>query len=422
MQSLLQLLCGALLPTLQLLVGGYFALRLLPLLCRRRRSGKRARGALSSLAVALSGTLGVGNIAGVALAIAMGGAGAVFWMWVSALFAMLLKYAEVALAMQTRRYDRDGRAHGGAYYYIKVAFKGELGRALAALFAALCALCSLTLGGVLQSAVAAEAAQDAFGVPRLAVGLVLGVGAALVLWLGAKGVERACSAVLPVVCALFAVASLAAIFLHFRELPRVLGEIFGSAFSWQSGLAGASGFFASSALRYGVMRGLVSNEAGCGTAPIAHAASAAGAREQGLLGIFEVFVDTVLLCTLTALVLLCADVPRAGEGGMHFALAAYTALLGPIAAPVLALSVLLFAFATVLCWSHYGAEALCYFTDKGRAPRIHALLVALACALGAVAVPQLIWDMTDLLLALMAFLNIAALVALRRTVCETARI
>ena len=107
---------------------------------------------------------------------------------------------------------------------------------------------------------------------------------------------------------------------------------------------------------------------------------------------------------------------------MHFALAAYTALLGPIAAPVLALSVLLFAFATVLCWSHYGAEALCYFTDKGRAPRIHALLVALACALGAVAVPQLIWDMTDLLLALMAFLNIAALVALRRTVCETARI
>ena len=421
MQAVLQVLCGTLLPLLLLGVGAYFMLLLLPSLAKRR--GKGGGGSLRSLAVALSGTLGVGNIAGVALAIALGGAGAVFWMWVSALFAMLLKYAEVVLAVRTRRYDAEGRAHGGAYYYIKVAFGGRLGKGLGALFAALCALCSLLLGGVLQSAVAAEAASAAFGVSPLAVGVTLGVLGGAVLFCGAKGVERACGAVLPVVCVLFCLASLAAILSRRAELPRVFAAIFEGAFCVQSAAGGVLGVLTSRAVRYGVTRGLISNEAGCGTAPIAHAsAEVRCAREQGMLGILEVFVDTILLCTITALVILLGGVSPTGEGGMRLALESYAALLGGIAAPSLAFCVLLFAFATVLCWSHYGAEALCYLTGRARPPRLHPVLVALACVLGAVAAPGVVWDLTDLLLALMTLLNLAALLALRREVKEETEI
>lgn len=419
----MQILSGVMLPLLLMAAGLWFAIRVGRHFLRHPKrlavAGKGEGGGLRALSVALAGTLGVGNIAGVATAMVLGGAGAVLWMWISALLAMFLKYAEVVLAMRTRRADAAGRWHGGAMYYIKVAFGGTAGRWLAALFAVLCLGCSVMLGGVIQASAAAEAMSVAFSWPPLAVGLTLGVFSVAILWRGGGRVERACTALVPFVCALFAVASLAVLILRWRLIPTALAAIWRGAFSVQSGGAGVLGFFVSRTVRYGVTRGLVSNEAGCGTAPIAHAAAETKSpAAQGLWGILEVFVDTILLCSMTALVILVSGVPLEGEGGTALAICAFSAVLGELAVPTLSLSVLFFAFATVLCWTHYGGECLQYLTGKPQATKWMLPAVLLSCAVGAVAAPALVWELTDLLLALMAIINILALLRLQHMVVE----
>ena len=212
---MIALLSGVFVPVLLLLAGGYFAVRLTPFLLRSQGARDKGKGGgLRALGVALAGTLGVGNIAGVAVAIALGGAGAVFWMWVSALLAMLLKYAEVVLALRTRVYDGDGAPHGGAPYYIRRAFQGRLGRVLAAVFALLCLGCALTLGSIMQSAAASEAMASAFSIPPILTGAVLGAAALVVLAFGAAGVERACGVVVPIMCAFFTFLSVVALLLR----------------------------------------------------------------------------------------------------------------------------------------------------------------------------------------------------------------
>ncbi|MBQ8339459.1 MAG: amino acid carrier protein [Clostridia bacterium] len=407
-------LVGTVVPVALLLCGAYFAVVLVRHLryrpCRRRGSSSSAR----ALAVALAGTLGVGNIAGVASAIALGGAGAVFWMWVAALLAMPLKYAEIVLALRHRTREADGTSHGGAMYYIKEAFGGKAGRGAAALFAVLCALCALTLGGMLQSNAAAEALSVTLRLPPAMVGGGMAALALLVLMGGGKRIERVCTALVPFMCFLFTVAALAVLILRRDALPAAFGAIFRGALTPRAGAGGALGVLASGALRYGVSRGLVSNEAGCGTAPSAHAAAEVEyPAEQGLWGILEVFVDTILLCTLTALVILTSGVPLEAGEGVSLALAAFRAVLGDVAEPLLAVSVAFFAFATVLCWSHYGVESLGYLLGQRRAKRL--LLPAMAAAVlsGALFAPALVWDATDLVLGLMTLLNLAALLLLR---------
>lgn len=414
------LLSGVIVPLLLLLAGVYFAVRLLPLFrFRYTKVGGGTQGGLRALGVALAGTLGVGNIAGVAVAIALGGAGAIFWMWVSALLAMLLKYAEVVLALRTRVFDAEGKPHGGAPYYVRRAFGGRLGAVLATVFALLCLFCALTLGAVMQSAAASEAMASAFSIPPIVTGTLLGAAALVVLAFGIGGVERACALLVPLTCAFFMLLSVLALVLRYEAIPSALARIFREAFSLTSGGAGVLGFLTSGAIRYGVARGLVSNEAGCGTAPIAHATTpCTSPKHQGLLGMVEVFVDTILLCTLTALVILVSDVPVATGGGMRFAIDAYASILGPVAMPAISLSVLLFAFATVLCWSHYGAESLYTLTGRARTSRVYLVAIAISCVWGAVAAPHVVWDMTDLVLSLMAILNIVTLLTLHRDVVE----
>ncbi|MBQ3483626.1 MAG: amino acid carrier protein [Clostridia bacterium] len=430
MESVNQMLSGVVVPLLLAAAGLYF-------LCavgwqiaghpRRALYGMLGAGTgqgtspLRALSVALAGTLGVGNIAGVASAIALGGAGAVFWMWISALLAMLLKYAEIVLAVRYRIFDAVGTPHGGAMYYIRAIFHGRLGYALAAAFAVLCLALALTLGGVVQTHAAAEVLEGVFCVPRLAVGAVFAVLAAWTLWRGAARVEATCARLVPLVCLLFSVASLAVLVARRAALPAAFSSIFADAFTVQSGAAGVFGFFTSRALRFGVARGLVSNEAGCGTAPIAHAAAEVKSpAQQGFWGIFEVFVDTVLLCTMTALVILVSGVPIT-DGGVMLAVSAYASVLGRVAAPMLALSITFFAFATVLCWSHYGGECLAYLAGKRAAARYLIPVMALAVLGGALAAPDLVWGTTDLVIGAMTVLNLAALLAARRTVVSQTR-
>lgn len=417
------LFSGVLMPAALLLCGGYFAVRLGRYFFGNpgkvfagiaRATGEGGTSPWRTLSVALAGTLGVGNITGVALAVALGGAGAVFWMWAAAFAAMFLKYAETLLALSTRE-EQGGRMHGGAMYYIRAAVHGRAGRVLAAVFAALCVLTSLTLGGVIQTSAAAGALSAAFSVPPVAVGAVFALVAALVLIRGLRGVERVSAALIPFLCLAYTVLSLAAIVHGRARLPAAFAEIFRGAFSLKSGLSGVGGFLTSGALRYGVSRGLVSNEAGCGTSPIAHAAS--GVRDpaaEGLFGVLEVFVDTVLLCTLTALVLLTSGVAPTADG--TYVLRAYSASLGAFAAPMLAVFMALFAFATVLCWAHYGQESLRYLTDRHGIATAHLVAVSLSAFLGAVAAPALLWDLTDLVLALLTLLNLPALYLCRDTI------
>lgn len=369
-----------------------------------------------ALAVALAGTLGVGNIAGVATALALGGAGAVFWMWAAAFLAMPLKYAEIVLAQRYKEYDQSGRPHGGAMYYIKVAFGKKAGRGLALLFAVLCVLCALTLGTMMQANAAAEALFGVFDVPPLAVGGIMALLAVLVLSHGAKRVESVCATLVPFVCLLFCVLAFSVLWLRRAALPAAFARIFTEALTWESGAGGVMGALTSGAVRYGVSRGLVSNEAGCGTAPIAHAAAHAQTpAQQGFWGIFEVFVDTVLLCTLTALVILVSGVTVSG-GGVFSAINAFGTVLGDVAPPFVAVSVAFFAFATVLCWSHYGAEALWYLTKSHHARYVFLLAVAAAVLVGAVTSPDIVWNITDAVLALMTLLNVMVLLLLRRVV------
>ena len=426
-----EVLSGVLLPFCLFLAGGYFTFKIgryflrypkRTVLGMLRAQGDGGTSPARALTVALAGTLGVGNIAGVATAIAFGGAGAVFWMWVAALFAMSLKYAEIVLAQLTRQYDdvTCAVAHGGAMYYIKETFRGRSGSVLASVFAILCVLCALTLGTMIQANAAAEALSGVFGVPPILTGLIMGGLAVIILWRGAERVESVCAILVPFVCLLFCVLSFAVLFLRRAALPAAFSAIFKGAFTLQGGMGGMAGVVTNKAIRYGVSRGLVSNEAGCGTAPIAHAAAnAKSPAQQGFWGIFEVFVDTVLLCTLTALVILVSGTEQSG-GGVFTAIGAFGAVLGGVAPPLIAVSVVFFAFATVLCWSHYGREAICYLTKHRRAP--HFLLggALLATVLGSIAAPALVWDLTDTVLAVMTLLNLLALFfSYRRIEAET---
>jgi AGCS family alanine or glycine:cation symporter len=252
-------------------------------------------------------------------------------------------------------------------------------------------------------------------VPEYGVGVVMAALVLLVLAGGGKRIERVCSALVPIMCLLFTVAAVAVLILRHQAIPAAFRAIFKGAFTARAGFGGVTGVLTSRALRFGVARGLVSNEAGCGTAPFAHAmADVQNPSEQGRWGVVEVFVDTVLLCTLTALVILVSGV-ETGDG-MSLALAAFEAVLGKAAEPLLAVAVSFFAFATVLCWAHYGVESLGYLLGQRRAKRLLLPAVAAAVVGGAMCAPAFVWNATDLVLGLMTLLNLAALVMLRDNV------
>ena len=422
MERVLQWFTGGAVPLALFLTGvGFFCLCVWRIAVHPKKAIEGMLGAsagqgtspAAAFSVALAGTLGVGNVTGVAAALAAGGPGALFWMWVAAFLAMPVKYAEITLAGATA--VQGERRHGGAMYYVQTAFRGRTGRAMAVVFTLFCLFAMVTLGGMVQSHAAAEAVSGVFGVPPLATGVLLAVGVGAVLWRGADRVETFCARLMPLLCALFVGASLAVIFRRIGALPAVLLSVLRGAFDFRAaaGGIGASVFLA--ALRAGFMRGLISNEAGCGTAPLAHAAAHAKTpAQQGFWGVFEVFVDTVLLCTLTGLCVLLSGSMTAGDGTLS-ALSAFLPL-GAAAGPLFALLLLVFAFATLLCWAHYGGECLYFLTKKEKADRRVVPAVALSSVLGALLAPDLVWSLTDAAVAGMTLVNLAALWRCRRVV------
>ncbi len=373
-----------------------------------------------AVSLALAGTLGVGNIAGVASSIAIGGYGSVFWMWVSALVAMVLKYAEIVLAVSHRRLDREsGEPYGGAPYYIRDLFasRGKMasGKFIAGLFALLCIINAVTMGCMIQANAVSTSFEGVFDIAPWVVGAVIALLCCFVITGNAKWVSGFCEKTVPLMTLGYIIISLAVLWLRRDELPSALAVIFEDAFRFESAAGGIFGFFVSAKLRAGVMRGLMSNEAGCGTAPTAHASSnTKSPAKQGFWGIFEVFVDTILLCTMTALVIILAGdgIFAFSDNPMMMAVKAYSSALGGWSEYYMCISVLLFAFATIVCWAHYGKEGLRYITKRRGAAVLFVIIYCLFIFIGAVAAPALSWLLADLALGLMTLINLPVLCAM----------
>jgi AGCS family alanine or glycine:cation symporter len=380
------------------------------------------------MTVALAGTLGVGNIVGVAGAITVGGAGAIFWMWISALAAMILKYAEVVLAIRHQRRAPNGECYGGAIYYIRDAFlargRRRWGSALSAVFAALMILDALSMGCMLQVNAVSEAFGSVFGVPRWFCGFVL-----VLLWLPAMLRGRRDSAALTeVLIPLLTLGYVILTVMVILKRPAACGEaftsIFREAFHPRSAAGGVVGFLTSRALRVGTMRGLLSNEAGCGTSPTAHAsANAKSAAEQGIFGIAEVFVDTILLCTATALVILCSfPSGTVWEGNpVMLCVRAYSTVLGGWSEIFFCIAILCFGYGTLLCWSGYGGSCVRALSPRFGFRVLYYGAVIASVLLGAVYAPGAVWDVADFAIAGLTVINLGVLWMLRGEVREETR-
>lgn len=413
------LLCGLLLS----LRSRFLQLRLFPASLRQLTKGGRGDGVspVQAASTALASTLGTGNIVGTAQAIAMGGPGAVFWMWAAALLGMAVKFAEISLSVATRRRDGAGYSGGPMYY---IGSLGEKFRPLALMYALLAALSAFGIGNLSQISSAAGAVAGAAEkiAPeldprrlRLWLGVILTLTAWLILRGGAAGVGRAAERLVPSMAGLFLLLSLFVLCCHAQALPAALRAIVTSAFSPRTAVSGIGGFGTAQAIQWGLRRGAFSNEAGLGSSAIAHGSAAARSPgEQGLWGIFEVFADTIVICTATALTILCSGVgiPWGSSPGAELLLSAWeTCIPAAPAACFMALSLLLFAFTSVLGWALYGTQCVRFlWGEKAAAP--YRLCFSLAITVGCLVSLRTVWAAADLLNGLMAIPNFIALFAL----------
>ncbi|MGN1409011.1 MAG: alanine/glycine:cation symporter family protein [Eubacteriales bacterium] len=387
------------------------------------RGGSKAgkNSPLRALALALAGTLGVGNITGVTSALISGGTGAVFWMWVGAVLVIGIKYSEVFLAVKYRQRDSMGW-FGGAMYYIRDGLgkiiSHRAASALGGIFAVLCVMNSLITGNIVQSNAAASVFSDS---SRLKTGIILGALVLLSILYGTRKIEKITAVLIPPLAGVYIVIALYFIITNIELVSDVFRDIFRSAFSFRSVYGGAVGFSVREAVRFGVMRGIFSNEAGCGTSPTAHAsAETSSPHNQGVCGIAEVIFDTIILCTLTAVVMLIADrkyaiIPwTANADASEVTLDALSLLGGEICNKIISVSIVLFAYATIIAQIYYGTIAIEYISDK-KAPKYVYYALSVVCAVvGAVISSDVMWLSADIILGVMTVANCAVIILLRK--------
>ena len=411
----------------------------------KQEAGEGEVTPFQAVTTALAATVGTGNIAGVTGAIAIGGPGAVFWMWVSALFGMVTKYAEVVLAIRYRERNDKGDWVGGTMYYIKNGL-GNSFNWLAILFSLLGALAALGTGNMTQVNTIASSinnAIDAFGgntaatslvvmgqaVPysSIIIGVIIAVVVALVLFGGIKRIGAVAEKLVPFMAIVFIFCSLSVVFSNFGSLGKVIGMIFKGAFSAEAALGGAFGITIMQTIQKGVGRGVFSNEAGLGSAPMAHAASSeSDPVKQGLYGIFEVFMDTIVICTLTALTVLCAveggvPIVWGQSAGTELVGAAFATVFGgKIGSLIVAVSISLFALTTILSWSLYGSRCCEYLLGTKAVP-VYQILFIIVIVIGAMLKLELVWNISDTLNGFMAVPNLVALLGLSGVVINVTK-
>ncbi len=426
-----------------LLVGGYYSIRtgffqvfavrewlgktMGPMLRRKKQAG--ASGGLTqfqAMATALGSTVGTSTIAGVASAIYFGGPGAVFWMWVSAFLGMMTGYAEKVLVIRYRRRDARGALKGGPPEYMRQGL-GRRGHGLAACFSMACILATFCGGNLVQANSIASGMEAAFGVDVHISGAVVAGFTALVILGGIGRIGKVSSTLVPIMALLFTSGGLVVLFVNHGMIPAAIKDIFVSACSWQAVAGGGAGYACSAALRYGMARGVFTNEAGMGSSAMAHAVSdAESPHKQGLWGMLEVFLATLVIATVSALVILTSgiyqplDALRAIESGMPdpdllgvpLVVRSFATVLGGLAGPFMALCLTLFAISSILGWSYYGERCVEELGGRVRAKAVYRLLFIVAIMVGSVADVGMVWELADICNALMAFPNLIAILLL----------
>ncbi len=383
----------------------------------KRKESTEAEGDITqfqALMTALSATVGVGNIAGVATAIAVGGPGALFWMWITGLLGMATKYSEAVLAVKYRETDKFGYMSGGPMYYIS---KGLGLKWLGFLFALFASIAAFGIGNMVQSNSVADALGEAFGIPFWITGVVLCIGTGLVILGGIKSIARTTSAIVPFMIIFYLIGAVITLFVYWENVPAAFYSIFQHALSPTAAAGGFLGATIAQTLRMGVSRGIFSNESGLGSSPIAAAAAKTkNPVGQGLVSMTQTFIDTIVVCTFTGLVILSSGVWTSGENGAALSAEAFESGTR-FGADIVAISLAFFAYSTLLGWSYYGEKAIEYIL-KERAVMPYRVVFTLVVFLGAVVKLELVWAFADIMNGLMAFPNLIGLIGLSGVVVE----
>ena len=397
-------------------------------------NGGKQHGGFSSfqaLATAIAAQVGTGNIVGACGAILIGGPGAIFWMWIIAFFGMATIYAEAVLAQETRVVDADGTVHGGPVYYIKRAFTGGFGKFLAGFFAVAIIIALGFIGSMVQSNSIGESLSNATGVPTWIIGLVVALLSGYVFLGGSHRVASWAEKIVPVMACLYIIGGLAVLIARIRFIPETFGMIFRYAFEPQSIIGGSFGFALKQAISQGVKRGLFSNEAGMGSTPHAHAmAKVSCPHEQGVVAMVGVFIDTFVVLTMTALVVIStlyagngilASGAAEGISKTNMAQIAFSSIMGNTAGSLfVAICLMFFAFSTILGWNFFGRINVEYLFGKKAVP-VYSVIAVVLIFLGSCVSNDLAWELSDMFNQLMVIPNFFAIVALGGLVAAAAR-
>lgn len=382
------------------------------LFSKKGDAGKDGMSSFQALATAIAAQVGTGNIAGAATAIAVGGPGAIFWMWISAFLGMSTIFAEAVMAQKFKQVSDDGTVTGGPVYYIRGAFKGTFGKVLAAIFAVLIIFALGFMGNAVQSNSIAASWNTAFGIPKIVMGIFVAVVSLFVFTGGMKRIAKVTELIVPIMAAFYIVGSLIVIFANVTAIPAAFHDIIVGAFKPAAVAGGAMGATLKLAVQKGVARGLFSNEAGMGSTPHAHAvAKVKHPVEQGFVAMIGVFIDTFVILNLTALVIITTGSRTTGLTGAQLSQYAFSTLYGKFGEIFIAICMLFFAFSTIIGWYFFG-EANIRYLFGAKAVKIYSIIVCICVALGSLQEVELVWNMADCFNSMMVIPNAIALVAL----------
>ena len=389
------------------------------LFSKKGEAGADGMSSFQALATAIAAQVGTGNIAGAATALAIGGPGAIFWMWISAFLGMSTIFAEAVMAQKFKQVSDDGTVTGGPVYYIRGAFKGTFGKVLAAIFAVLIIFALGFMGNAVQSNSIAASWNTAFGIPKIAMGIFVAVVSLFVFTGGMKRIAKVTELIVPIMAAFYIVGSLIVIFANVTAIPAAFHDIIVGAFKPAAVAGGAMGATLKLAVQKGVARGLFSNEAGMGSTPHAHAvAKVKHPVEQGFVAMIGVFIDTFVILNLTALVIITTGSRTTGLTGAQLSQYAFSTLYGKFGEIFIAICMLFFAFSTIIGWYFFG-EANIRYLFGAKAVKIYSIIVCICVALGSLQEVELVWNMADCFNSMMVIPNAIALVALSGLVKKT---
>lgn len=379
----------------------------------KRKEDDQEKGDIShfqALMTALAATVGTGNIVGVAIAIVVGGPGALFWMWITGLFGMATKYSEAVLAIKYREKDKFGTMSGGPMYYLS---KGLKAKWLGVLFAVFAFLAAFGIGNMVQSNSVANSVQTSWGLPHWVTGLILATFTAMVVLGGIKNIAKVTQVLVPIMIVVYFLGTTIILIMKITDIPQIFALIFKSAFTPTAASGGFLGATVMHTIRMGVSKGVFSNESGLGSAPIAAAAARTpNPVKQALVSMTQTFIDTLVVCTMTGLVILSSDLWTSGYTGAELTTIVFdTFLPGGFGGFIVTVSLICFAYSTILGWCYYGEKSIEYLFSE-RAVKPYRIVFVIFVAIGAMLKLEIVWRVSDIMNGMMAFPNLIGLIGL----------